>query len=1593
MPKRWLKIWWLLCLFCLQATVAHAWKMESGEVDLGSTSGQTQLFSFTFQQTYDTPPVVVALMRDNGSHPSALRINNVSTTGFQMAQVEPFSEDGPHTSLTVTYIAIEPGVHTLPDGRVIEAGSVATAEQQFNGIPSGQKGWEGVSFSHAFANPILLADIQTINNEPGLQPRNTSHPWLTVAVDSLTGSGVDLAIERSEAYDSTSGPNYRFNNLASSESIGYMVMEANVSGNFTVLGNRRIDYESRYVFNAADGWDNGCDAINYTGSYDTTPLAVATKSSHIENDGGWLRQCSNSSSSIQLTVDEDEAQDSERNHLAEDVSLLVFSDAFIYDSNATGASGSEALMLEANTISLPANQYTSITFQQVYDQIPAVFVLGDDGNPEPSSVRIRNVTTTGFEAIPVEPESNYVDASDQSTVMHYLVVTYGEFQFPDGTRIEVGQLPLSNYQARRLSGSSWFSFNYLNAFPSTPAVLAQIQTMNNEPAHSPGDASSPWLEVTLENISSSGADIALERAETITGTISQNEDVAYLAVERGVISDFRSITGDIVSAEALQSSNQVAGTTSCDTVNFSQAYPSPPLVVGNWTTRNGGEGGWLRRCSTTTTDVDVKIEEDWAQDKDGHTNEYVDLMVFSQAFAADFSLLANYQLEGTSWNGTAGEVEDVSHYDYDGRALNGTLSVQASSAIAGNPGTCRYGVFDDAGSSDGNYIELSNFPDLTSDFTITAWFRTQNRSAAGQRIFADDLGPGYAVSLGDPGAGRLRFYSRNVSPVSMDTPAIIDNDRWYFVAAVADITNSTRTLYVYDDSGTLINTTQASYTGTWGTDPGAASIGGEIAGGETGNRFNGNIDEVRVYSRALSSGAIDTIRTLTHPCDITLDHYGIATNGTGVTCEASPVTITAYQSDGSTIAPPSGTTISITTTPNGDGWAIDTGSPPPGSFSPGGSGSASYEFSGTESSVVLYLQRGTPTGATPVNIDVSDGFQSEDAGKDDDLAFVDTGFIFDGDPATAGTQLLPSQVSAASDSFAIRAVRTDTESGACVARLSGVQDVEFAYECRDPAACKLSQHVNIAGTDIDGNASGSVSAYEPVSINFDASGSASFSYHYDDAGLIRLHARKALAASGVEPAITLSGSSNEFVHAPAGFCVEAVDASASCSAPYHNCSRFRDAGEAFDLRIKAVAWESAGETHTDFCTGNATTPNFELSNLPLNLSLIAPSAGSNGTLGVTSINFASADNGEVLINNQSVSEVGAFAINLNASAQSYQGESLTDSTSATIGRFSPDHLRVSLAAAPVFRDAEAPWSCAFTYQDQSFSYLVDPAINVTAYNASDQITRNYGGDFWKLASTWSNRSYADQAAAAPGLLVDTFAGSVTYTEQTDYDGDGEASLSGDLFTYAKANMTPAASDAPFDADVNLTVSTNDLTDNDGVCVQSGASGTCTEYTFSNIVGTQLRYGRAKLDNAFGPETGPLNVPMQVQFYDGNRFVTNTADDCSVYTSSLVSAGGSFEFLSYSGALSSGDTDAQVGGTPGAGATFSAGSYVSGQEIELTTPSVTGSTVVRHRVPLWLKYDWNSDGDLADDEDHPSSEVSFGQYRGHDRIIYWREVFD
>lgn len=229
----------------------------------------------------------------------------------------------------------------------------------------------------------------------------------------------------------------------------------------------------------------------------------------------------------------------------------------------------------------------------------------------------------------------------------------------------------------------------------------------------------------------------------------------------------------------------------------------------------------------------------WAEDQ---TNQNV---TFGGTNSGEpLSVLADYHFDECVWNGTTGEVKDNSTNGYNGTGKNAVLNTIPGKIYRG-------GIFD--GIDD--YVELNGFPNLGKNFTITAWIKADSvTTGKDRRIFADDRNnsAGYGFSLGDGGNGRLRFFSRGINPIILDSNnGVVQPGQWYFVSAVHNADAKTRSIYV---NGQRV--AHGSYTGSWGIDNGSSSIGGEVDGTSEGVsrwRFDGSIDEVTVFNTPLSA--------------------------------------------------------------------------------------------------------------------------------------------------------------------------------------------------------------------------------------------------------------------------------------------------------------------------------------------------------------------------------------------------------------------------------------------------------------------------------------------------------------------------------------------------------------------------------------------------------------------------------------------------------------------------------------------------------------------------------------------------------------------
>ena len=269
-----------------------------------------------FKYTYINP-VVITIPDANGGNPANFRIRNLTTTSFEITLAEPASEDGPHIPQTVSYIVVEAGNWILPDGKRMIAGSHST-----NTVVDYQNGsHDSISLPIQLNNPVILSQIQTLNNEANSIPAETSDPWLTTSITNVTNNSFDVALDQSEA--SICGI---VSPVTNPEIVGWVAMDGNITSGFIDEDAKSILYET-IIVNDVLGWEDTNKIVTFSNSYTNIPLFVASKQSRNEVDGGWARYSGLSTTKVDLMIDEDNC-DNERHHAGENVGVFALSEPF-----------------------------------------------------------------------------------------------------------------------------------------------------------------------------------------------------------------------------------------------------------------------------------------------------------------------------------------------------------------------------------------------------------------------------------------------------------------------------------------------------------------------------------------------------------------------------------------------------------------------------------------------------------------------------------------------------------------------------------------------------------------------------------------------------------------------------------------------------------------------------------------------------------------------------------------------------------------------------------------------------------------------------------------------------------------------------------------------------------------------------------------------------------------------------------------------------------------------------------------------------------------------------------------------------------------
>ncbi|MBY0419417.1 MAG: hypothetical protein K2W88_15305, partial [Pararheinheimera sp.] len=460
--------------------------------------------------------------------------------------------------------------------------------------------------------------------------------------------------------------------------------------------------------------------------------------------------------------------------------------------------------------------------------------------------------------------------------------------------------------------------------------------------------------------------------------------------------------------------------------------------------------------------------------------------------------------------------------------------------------------------------------------------------------------------------------------------------------------------------------------------------------------------------------------------EASIHHFELSYAATGLTCESSTVTIKACANAACTSLYNGEVTANLAAT-NGASWV----------------GGSSVTFTGGQTTKALAK---TATGSTVLSVSSSSVGASNnpvcyEGGALDtacSMDFLDTGLRFSTIPNQVAGLASPTQVQ-------LQVVQTNTQTGACVARVTPTSTVQFGYQCVDPVSCIAGQTFGIDNSPIASNPASSVTQYTDVTRSFNSSAATNFTINYSDVGKVKLYAKLVLPAQGTQPAITLEQQSNEFIVRPDRVVVSAVTNSTGTANPGTTStstgSGFVAAGEQFKIvldvvnRLGALTPNFGRETTAEAVSISSSLAYPSISGVPCAVGTVnctsAPSVSFNNA------NFTAVSGVGGRFENTTAKWLQAGSININGKLndENYLGSGDTASTnpSVMVGRFYPHHFTLMYAT---LNDGCSAGN--FSYMD-SASISSNALVQAMAADGSTVLTNYNSG---------SNKAYSGVAAVS-----------------------------------------------------------------------------------------------------------------------------------------------------------------------------------------------------------------------------------------------------
>lgn len=164
--------------------------------EVGRVKTDHRWASVSFSSSFSETPIVFTNAQTvNDRRPIVTRNRNVDESGMEV-RLQEEEDGGPHQREEIGYLAVTAGTGTI-DEMAVEAGTASKVNQ----------GWQRISFSDSYREPVFLADVQTHRGSNSV----------SVRYRNLSGSSVDVKLQEERSAD---GERRHIG-----ERVGYLVFE------------------------------------------------------------------------------------------------------------------------------------------------------------------------------------------------------------------------------------------------------------------------------------------------------------------------------------------------------------------------------------------------------------------------------------------------------------------------------------------------------------------------------------------------------------------------------------------------------------------------------------------------------------------------------------------------------------------------------------------------------------------------------------------------------------------------------------------------------------------------------------------------------------------------------------------------------------------------------------------------------------------------------------------------------------------------------------------------------------------------------------------------------------------------------------------------------------------------------------------------------------------------------------------------------------------------------------------------------------------------------------------------------------------------